>query len=115
MCNNIVISSVSDESDVQMLSLPVTAATNGMSTISIPVGTVKANPFLPYKEIKTTNHDVPTTTLVEPPTNSDEDAIRVMDTIVSGILYDKYNNISIVRYNYFGLLTGTTFAILLLV
>ena len=37
--------------------------------------------------------DVPSFELVEPPEqiNSNSDAARVMDTIVSGILYDKYS------------------------
>lgn len=65
------------------------------SVISIPAGTVKANPFLPYKEISFGGNsaDVPQSSLVAPPTTlgEDPDAIRIMDTIVSGILYDAFS------------------------
>ena len=64
------------------------------SIIAIPEGTVKANPFLPYKEINTGgSSDVPQSNLVAPPTTlgEDPDAIRIMDTIVSGILYDTFS------------------------
>ena len=72
---------------------PVTTAKKG--SISIPSGTVNANPFLPYRDIGKTSvqKDVPAFDLVEPPevVNENSDAARVMDTIVSGILYDKYS------------------------
>jgi len=97
ICNYVGVPVASEETDVQMISLPVTAATNGTSIISIPVGTVKADPFVPYKEVKITTHDVPEMTLVEPPSSSDDDAVRVMDTIVSGILYDKYSPSAIIN------------------
>lgn len=87
--------SLGEESDVQFSIVPVAAVTEKKGIISIPSGTVKANPFLPYRDIgaiQSTN-DVPSATLVEPPQVSDVsmDAIRVMDTIVSGILFDKYS------------------------
>ena len=70
-------------------------APSKMSVISVPSGTIKANPFLPYKEISTSSSqvDVPKGNIVEPPTTlgEDPDAVRVMDTIVSGILYDKFS------------------------
>ena len=65
--------------------------------ISIPSGTVKANPFLPYRVLDKDNfsrvNDVPAFELIAPPeeVNENSDAARVMDTIVSGILYDKYS------------------------
>ena len=64
--------------------------------ISIPAGTVKANPFLPYRNIGGTSKEVkgvPAYELIAPPEIIDEgsEAARVMDTIVSGILYDKYS------------------------
>ena len=69
--------------------------------ISIPSGTVKANPFLPYRNIDKSSSvtDVPTFDLVEPPEviNENSDAARVMDTIVSGILYDKYSPSAIIN------------------
>lgn len=56
---------------------------------------MKANPFLPYRDISgnTLVNDVPKFDLVEPPdvVNENSDAARVMDTVVSGILYDKYS------------------------
>ena len=65
------------------------------SVITIPTGMVKANPFVPYRDFdaKSKVDDVPVYSLVEPPefVNESSDAARVMDTIVSGILYDKYS------------------------
>ncbi len=86
-----------NESTLTKLSGISAAATAQRSVISIPNGIVKANPFLPYRDIvKNKNSkaaDVPTFSLVEPPEviNENSDAARVMDTIVSGILYDKYS------------------------
>ena len=67
-----------------------------MDYISIPQGTIDLNPFLPYRNIDDnggTVIDVPTFDLVAPPEAVSEgsDAARVMDTIVSGILYDKFS------------------------
>ena len=65
--------------------------------ISIPSGTIKANPFLPYrvldKDSSSRVSDVPAFELIAPPeeVNENSDAARVMDTIVSGILYDKFS------------------------
>lgn len=71
------------------------------NVIAIPSGIVKANPFVPYKEALETSkaNDVPTFDLVEPPENINEnsEAARVMDTIVSGILYDKYSPSAILK------------------
>lgn len=85
---------VSSEDSVKLVSSPVAATSVKKGTITIPSGTVKANPFLPYKEMSTKKaDDAPSYTLVEPPTMLQEasDATRVMDTIVSGILYDKFS------------------------
>ena len=73
---------------------PAASASAKKDLISIPAGTVKANPFLPYREIgNSAVSDVPKFDLIEPPevVNESSDAARVMDTIVSGILYDKYS------------------------
>jgi len=79
----------------ELASAPISAATSKRDLISIPSGTVKANPFLPYRDIGGSNivNDVPKFDLVAPPEaiNENSDAARVMDTIVSGILYDKYS------------------------
>ncbi len=86
------------EEDSNMLTLaaaPVAATTTRKDLISIPTGTVKANPFLPYRDVSKSNavKDVPKYDLVEPPEIISEgsEAARVMDTVVSGILYDKYS------------------------
>ncbi len=87
--------SLGEEGAIQLSSMPVAATAVKKSTITIPSGTVKANPFLPYRDLGKTEamSDVPAYTLVEPPemVNENSDAARVMDTIVSGILYDKYS------------------------
>lgn len=88
--------SLGDESFVEMLSAPIAATSVKKDLLSIPSGTVKANPFLPYRNIDgadATVNDVPTFELIAPPEtlNEGSEAARVMDTIVSGILYDKYS------------------------
>ena len=72
------------------------AAGSKKNLISIPSGTVKANPFLPYRNIDGKNagsNKLPAFELIAPPEviSEDSEAARVMDTIVSGILYDKYS------------------------
>lgn len=77
-----------------MATVPIAATTAKKDLISIPSGTVKANPFLPYRDIGgTAVSDVPKFDLVEPPeiVAESSEAARVMDTVVSGILYDKYS------------------------
>ena len=67
-------------STLALAAVPIAATTAKKDLISIPTGTVKANPFLPYRDIRGN-------TLV----NENSDAASVMDTVVSGILYDKYS------------------------
>ena len=88
--------SISEATPVQVMSTPVAATSSKKTTITIPSGTIKANPFLPYREISgadAVKTDVPAYSLVEPPevSGASSDAIRVMDTIVSGILFDKFS------------------------
>ena len=82
-------------STLALAAVPIAATTAKKDLISIPTGTVKANPFLPYRDISgnTLVNDVPKFDLVEPPdvVNENSGAARVMDTVVSGILYDKYS------------------------
>ena len=63
--------------------------------ISVPAGITKAHPFVPYGDnaSKSSGIDLPPMVLLEPPTTVGEssDAIRIMDTVVSGILYDKFS------------------------
>ncbi|MCQ2740062.1 MAG: hypothetical protein MJ237_07535 [bacterium] len=80
---------------VQTEEVSISATSTQKSIISIPAGVKKANPFVPYRDIQASTKvtDVPAFTLVEPPEmiNENSDAARVMDTMVSGILYDKYS------------------------
>jgi hypothetical protein len=85
-----------EEVAVQLSESPSAAVSSKRGLINIPSGIVKSDPFLPYRDIGTssdTPKDVPLYSLVEPPEiiNESSDAARVMDTIVSGILYDKYS------------------------
>ncbi len=84
--------------DIDFTLKPIAATTSKRSYISIPNGIVKANPFLPYRNIgnetaKDIVDDVPRFDLIEPPETVGEgsEAARVLDTIVSGILYDKFS------------------------
>ena len=86
--------STSETAMVSLEPAPIAATSGGKSVITIPVGKVNANPFLPYRDIKSSAVvDVPAYNLVEPPeaVGTSSEAARVMDTIVSGILYDKYS------------------------
>lgn len=79
---------------ISLVGTDVAAASTKKDVISIPSGITKANPFLPYRNIgDNALSDVPTFDLVEPPEVIDEnsDAARLLDTIVSGILYDKFS------------------------
>ena len=82
-------------SQVHMVATPVAATASNRGVIDIPAGVVKANPFVPYRDLSANSkvYDVPDYELVEPPVklNESSDAARVMDAIVSGILYDKYS------------------------
>lgn len=86
---------VAELQQVPVVTMPIAATVSKKTTLTIPSGTVKANPFLPYRDIgdSTGVSDVPGFSIVEPPKTSggSSDAVRVMDTIVSGILYDRFN------------------------
>ncbi|MBR2430204.1 hypothetical protein IKB17_01915 [bacterium] len=86
---------LSQEELIQIASSPISAISDKKATIAVQQGMIKAHPFLPYRDIGDDSRvsDVPTNYLVEPPETLDEnsDAARVMDTIVSGILFDKYS------------------------
>lgn len=87
-------SELNSEGMLALASAPLNVASTKKDLISIPKGTVKANPFLPYRDIGGNSvSDVPSYELIAPPEqiNENADAARVMDTIVSGILYDKYS------------------------
>ena len=85
---------VGEEDMMQLSTAPIAATSGKKGIITIPTGTVKANPFVPYRDLGGTSvTDVPAYNLVEPPEMLEEgsDAARVMDTMVSGILYDKFS------------------------
>ena len=79
-------------SDVIMpFSGSIAATTSTKDLINIPSGVVKANPFLPYNNMDGMKTSItPAFEIIAPPEVISEgsDASRVMDTIVSGILYD---------------------------
>ncbi len=101
--NKVNVVELSEDVMIKMSSAPVAATGAARTgTIAIPAGTVKLNPFLPYRNLDgaaVSGTDVPAYTLVEPPEEVAEgsDAARVMDTIVSGILYDKYSPSAIIN------------------
>lgn len=88
---------LNDSEVAELADMPISAALSTKSVITIPAGMAKSNPFVPYREVSSARtskaNDVPAFSLVEPPedVNENSDAARVMDTIVSGILYDKYS------------------------
>ena len=89
---------LSDEGNFTLAAAPISASATATkkNTITIPTGIVKANPFLPYRDISGKApivNDVPKYDLLEPPEFVDEnsDAAKVMDTVVSGILFDKFS------------------------
>ena len=90
----------SAEQDITFTVIPVSMAevSSKTSVISIPQGIVKTHPFLPYRVVEAERldklvNDVPRFDLVEPPdfTSEETDAAKIMDTAVSGILFDKYS------------------------
>ena len=87
--------SMVSEANITLATSPVAAASVKKGVITIPTGSVNVNPFVPYRDLgdKNLGKDLPPLTLLEPPTSADaaSEAVRVMDTIVSGILFDKYS------------------------
>lgn len=80
---------------------PVAAIATTREKITIPQGIVNPNPFLPYRNIGDNGlaDDLPPYDLVEPPEvlGESSEAARIMDTIVSGILFDKYSPSAIIN------------------
>lgn len=92
---------IDDISKVNFTEKVMALSSSQRSVITVPKGIVKANPFVPYRDINDTGvvNDVPAYNIVEPPEviNENSDAARVMDTIVSGILYDKFSPSAIIN------------------
>jgi len=103
--NKLQTITLENEEEFTLASSPMAATTSKKNVITIPSGVVKANPFLPYRklgnEIKTDNlvNDVPQYDLIAPPdfSESNSDAARIMETVVSGILFDKYSPSAILK------------------
>ena len=91
----LVTVSLNDEMNVQIATMPIAATAVKKGVISVPSGTVKAHPFLPYRALNDAADltDISDFDLVAPPEtlNGNSDAARVMDTIVSGILFDRHS------------------------
>lgn len=99
MFTNLKVTNIAAEETITAGIAPMAATAEKKDVISIPTGIVKANPFVPYRNLGNENgpkdliNDVPKFDLISPPEELavDSEASRVMDTVVSGILYDKYS------------------------
>ena len=88
-----------DDDNIMLAVNPIAATSSKRNVLTIPSGIVKANPFVPYRslgdEIKEPQliNDVPKFDLIAPPDVIGENApaAKIMDTVVSGILYDKFS------------------------
>ena len=98
--NSLKIADIEAGEMISLAPAPMASTASKRDIITIPTGIVKANPFVPYRtlgnEVKVSNeliNDVPKFDLISPPeaVNSNSDAERIMSTVVSGILYDKYS------------------------
>lgn len=85
--------------DIQPETSAITAANSKREVISVERKITKADPFLPYREFSDTFNKPPKFELIEPPETANEgsEAGRVMDTSVSGILYDTYSPSAIIN------------------
>ena len=87
------------EDNVTLALNPIAATSSKRNVLTIPSGIVKANPFVPYRNIGDEEiepkliNDVPKYDLIAPPDAIGENsaAAKIMDTVVSGILYDKFS------------------------
>lgn len=95
---NFNIGSMETDETISLVSAPIASTATKKDVITIPTGLVKANPFVPYRNLgneKTSGlvNDVPKFDLIAPPEDIqiDSEASKIMDTVVSGILYDKFS------------------------
>lgn len=98
--NKLKTAGIDNEGGFTFVTAPVAATSSKKDVITIPSGIVKANPFLPYRNIDGVNgnedslvNDVPRIDLIAPPDFTEEgsDAAKMLDTTVSGILFDKFS------------------------
>ena len=92
--SNVKQVATADASQIQPMTTSLAATAVQRTVLTIPAGTVKANPFLPYRDLG--NGDdctISESDLVAPPVSaqSNSEAARVMRTVISGILYDKFS------------------------
>ena len=88
-----------DTDNIALAVNPIAATSSKRNVLTIPSGIVKANPFVPYRklgdEFKEPQliNDVPKYDLIAPPDIIGESApaAKIMDTVVSGILFDKFS------------------------
>lgn len=101
ICKNIGEAAFESFDTVKLTDVGIAAASSQRSVISIPSGMVKANPFVPYRDVTNSKiiEDIPSYNLVAPPefVNENSDAARVMDTVVSGILFDTFSPSAIIN------------------
>ena len=98
MLTNMNIGSIETDENISMISAPIASTAAKKDVITIPTGLVKANPFVPYRSLgneKATGlvDDVPKFDLIAPPEDvpMNSEAAKLMETVVSGILYDKFS------------------------
>ena len=102
---NLQMVTLDGDEEFEFASNPIAATASKKDLIAIPSGVVKANPFLPYRTIgvdldtPTLVEDVPRYDLIAPPELNEKGAetARIMETVVSGILYDKYSPSAILK------------------
>ena len=105
--NRIDLADVEQGGVLTLANAPIASTTAKKDVISIPSGIVKANPFVPYRTLKNDVsaqtsvliNDVPKYDLIDPPDALGEhsEAAKIMDTVVSGILYDKFSPAAILN------------------
>ena len=103
--NNMQIVNAKSDIIFDSNSAPIAVADTKRNVIAIPSGIVKANPFVPYRslgdevKVPTFVNDVPKFDLISPPEElgADSEAVKIMDTVVSGILYDKFSPSAILK------------------
>ena len=100
LIGNLKITNMETGDTISLVTSPIAATTTKKDIISIPTGIVKANPFVPYRSIgsdaqlsKDLINDIPKYDLISPPEalSENSEANKMLSTVVSGILYDKYS------------------------